>query len=53
VTITSLFDRQMTPMRKWLSQMSLRLKVLIMRDQFDRDLQDELAHHLAMREQKK
>jgi hypothetical protein len=33
--------------------MSLRLKVLIMRDQFDRDLQGELAHHLAMREQKK
>lgn len=47
--VASLFD---TPMRECLKQTSLRLKTLFKRQQLDRDLEDELAHHLAMREQK-
>jgi hypothetical protein len=36
-------------MREWLHQTSLRLKTLLRRRQLDRDLQDELQFHLAMR----
>ncbi|MGE5321373.1 MAG: ABC transporter permease [Actinomycetota bacterium] len=35
-----------------LSEFRLRLKALFHRRQFDRDLQDEMAFHLAMREEK-
>ena len=39
-------------MAAWLRPTWLRLKALIMRTQLDRDLEDELAHHLAMRAEK-
>lgn len=38
-------------MSEWLKQTWLRLKALAIRNQLDRDLEDELAHHLARREQ--
>ncbi len=37
---------------EWLTTIHLRLKALMNRDRFDRDLEDELAFHLAMREKK-
>ena len=37
---------------EWLTPIRLRLKALVKRRQLDRDLQDELTFHLAMREQK-
>src|SRR5208282_5179469 len=39
-------------MRAWLNQIRLRIKALWKRQQLDRDLDDELAYHLAMREEK-
>ena len=39
-------------MREWFSQLWLRLRTLARRNQLDRDLDDEIAFHLAMREQK-
>lgn len=38
--------------REWRTQTWLRLKALIKRRQLDRDLNDEIAFHLAMREEK-
>jgi predicted permease len=38
--------------REWLNETWLRCKALILREQLDRDLEDELAHHLHMRAQK-
>ena len=35
----------------WLNRIKLRLKALFLRRQLERDLEDELAFHLAMREQ--
>src|SRR5258706_342027 len=37
---------------EWLTPIRLRLKALVKRRQLDRDLQDELSFHLAMREHK-
>ena len=37
---------------RFVNALWLRVKALLLREQLDRDLQDELAHHLAMREQK-
>jgi putative ABC transport system permease protein len=37
---------------QWLTSIWLRLKALALRRKFDRDLEDEFAFHLAMREQK-
>src|SRR5713101_8242329 len=37
---------------EWLTVIRLRLKALVKRRQLDRDLQDELSFHLAMREHK-
>jgi predicted permease len=37
---------------QWLTTFWLRLKALALRRKFDRDLEDEFAFHLAMREQK-
>lgn len=37
---------------EWLNEISLRLKGLIRRGELDRDLEDELSFHMAMREQK-
>src|SRR5882757_6484346 len=37
---------------EWLHQNGLRLKALLLRRRFDRDLDDEIAFHLAMREEK-
>src|SRR5208282_1410300 len=39
-------------MSEWLTKTWLRIKALIERRQLDRDLQDELNFHLAMREEK-
>jgi putative ABC transport system permease protein len=39
-------------MPRWLIQIRLRLNSLLGRKQLDRDLQDELAFHLSMREEK-
>lgn len=39
-------------MSEWLSQLRLRLRTLFRRRQLDQDLDDELAFHLAMREEK-
>jgi predicted permease len=39
-------------MQAWLTQMGLRLKALWKRPQLDRDLDDEMAFHLSMRESK-
>jgi hypothetical protein len=39
-------------MRTWWKEFSLRLKVLFSRKRLDRDLEDEMAFHLAMREEK-
>jgi predicted permease len=38
--------------REWQTQTWLRLKALLKRRQLDRDLDDEIAFHLAMREEK-
>jgi predicted permease len=38
--------------REWRTQTWLRLKALLKRRQLDRDLNDEIAFHLAMREEK-
>jgi hypothetical protein len=40
-------------MSEWFHQTWLRLKALIWRRQLDRDLEDELQFHLAMREEKR
>src|SRR5215831_6078260 len=37
---------------QWLTTFWLRLRALALRRRFDRDLEDEFAFHLAMREQK-
>jgi putative ABC transport system permease protein len=37
---------------KWPTSILLRLKALVLRGKFDRDLEDEFAFHLAMQEQK-
>ena len=37
---------------EWISAFWLRVKALVKRRELDRDLEDELAFHLAMREQK-
>ena len=37
---------------EWISAFWLRIKALVRRRELDRDLEDELAFHLAMREQK-
>ena len=39
-------------MRRWRNQFWLRVKALLRRRELDRDLEDELAFHLAMREEK-
>ena len=39
-------------MQEWHHQIWLRVKALWERTQLDRDLDDELAFHLAMREEK-
>jgi putative ABC transport system permease protein len=39
-------------MREWAHEISLRLKALLLRRRLDRDLDDELQFHLAMREEK-
>src|SRR5690349_16969503 len=39
-------------MNFWLTKLRLRLSALFHRRRLDRDLEDELAFHLAMREQK-
>ena len=39
-------------MQGHLNQLWLRIKLLVKRKQLDRDLDDELAHHLAMRERR-
>src|SRR5689334_10622216 len=39
-------------MPEWLHSLRLRLSALIRRSQLERDLQDEMAFHLAMREEK-
>lgn len=36
---------------EWFSTIRLRLKALLLRKKFDRDLEDEVAFHLAMREE--
>jgi predicted permease len=41
-----------TPVRGWRHRFTLRLKALLRRETLDRDLHDELAFHLAMREAK-
>ena len=38
-------------MAEWLSSLRLRLRALLQRRQLERDLQDEVAFHLAMREE--
>ena len=38
-------------MRETLTQLRLRLKAMLRQRQLDRDLDDEMAFHLAMREQ--
>ncbi len=38
-------------MAEWLTSVRLRLRALLRRSQLERDLQDELAFHLAMREE--
>jgi hypothetical protein len=38
-------------MRSWLNQLWLKLQALFRREQLDRELEDELAFHLAMREE--
>lgn len=37
---------------EWFATIRLRLKALLLRKKFDRDLEDEMAFHLAMREEK-
>jgi putative ABC transport system permease protein len=37
---------------EWTTSIWLRLKALVLRRKFDRDLEDEMAFHLAMREEK-
>src|SRR5580765_1413135 len=37
---------------QWITPVWLRLKAFVLRRKFDRDLDDELAFHLAMREEK-
>lgn len=37
---------------EWFTKLRLRLKALLLRKKFDRDLEDEMAFHLAMREEK-
>jgi putative ABC transport system permease protein len=39
-------------MPEWLTSLRLRLRALIRRHQLEQDLQDEMAFHLAMREEK-
>ena len=39
-------------MSEWLTKTWLRIKALTKRRQLDRELQDELNFHLAMREEK-
>lgn len=39
-------------MPEWITLIWLRIKALVHRQQLDRDLQDELAFHLAEREEK-
>jgi len=39
-------------MSPWLTKMGLRVKALFQRRRLDRDLEDELSFHLAMREEK-
>jgi hypothetical protein len=39
-------------MRRWIQQIGLRLKRLAKHRQFDREIDEELAFHLAMREEK-
>ena len=38
-------------MRETLTQLQLRLKAMLRQRQLDQDLDDEMAFHLAMREQ--
>jgi hypothetical protein len=38
--------------REWRTRTWLKLKTLVKRRQLDRDLDDEIAFHLAMREEK-
>ena len=38
-------------MREWLSSVRLRLQALLRRGRLERDLDDELAFHLSMREE--
>jgi hypothetical protein len=37
---------------RWINSNWLRLKAFVLRRRFDRDLEDELAFHLAMRQEK-
>ena len=39
-------------MPEWLNSLRLRLRALTRRPQLEQDLQDEMAFHLAMREEK-
>ena len=39
-------------MQGWLNKTLLRLKAIFQRNKLDRDLEDEVAFHLAMREEK-
>ena len=39
-------------MPEWLHSLRLRLRALIRRSRLEQDLQDEMAFHLAMREEK-
>src|SRR5580704_18587134 len=39
-------------MREWLTDMRLRAKALLKRRQLDRDLEEEMSFHLALRESK-
>ena len=38
-------------MRQWLTNLRLRWRAIIHRRQLEQDLQDEMAFHLAMREE--
>ncbi len=38
-------------MREWLSELKYRLRLLFKRRQLEKDLQEELAFHIAMREE--
>ena len=40
-------------MRSWLDQLRRKLQALSRREKLDRDLEDELAFHLSMREEQK